>query len=88
MHLLAMTLQMHQDMNAFAVHDLLRAVGCRHVGLWKAAVVDVDVDVRVEPRFRAPKQRGLVGAQSRVLRLLVGDGSGARSELSVPYQQR
>ena len=63
-------------------------LGNRHVGLWRAAVVDLEVDVKVEQRFRAPRDRGPVGAQSRVLRLLVGDGSGARSELSVPYHQR
>jgi hypothetical protein len=60
----------------------------RHVGLWRVAVVDLEVDVCVEPRFRAPRQRGVAGRQSRMLRLLVGDASGARSELCVPYQQR
>ena len=78
----------HQHEFASAGCDLSWVLGGRHVGLWRAAVVDVEVDVRVEPRFRAPKQRGPVGAQLRMLRLLVGDGSGARSELSVPYQQR
>ena len=60
----------------------------RHVGLWRAAVVDVEVDVRFEPRFREPRARGPAGAESRALRLLVGDASGARSELSVPYDRR
>ncbi|CAL8465254.1 g4789 [Coccomyxa elongata] len=60
----------------------------RHVGLWRAAVVDVALDVRFEPRFREPRARGPAGAESRLLRLLVGDASGARSELSVPYDRR
>ncbi len=52
-------------------------------------MVDLEVEVRVEPRFRERRgARPLGGSQARVLRLLVGDASGARSELSVPYQQR
>lgn len=51
-------------------------------------MVDVALDVRFEPRFREPRARGPAGAESRLLRLLVGDASGARSELSVPYDRR
>ena len=53
-------------------------------------MVDVEVDRRVEPRFQEPRARGSASRQAttRTLRLLVGDASGARSELCVPYQQR
>lgn len=51
-------------------------------------MVDLEVELEREPRFRELRARGPSGQQARTLRLLVGDGSGARSELCVPYQQR
>ena len=50
--------------------------------------MEVEVVTKLEPRFRQPYQRSAAGRQERLLRLLVGDASGARSQLSVPYQQR
>ena len=50
--------------------------------------MEVEVVTKLEPRFRQPYQRSVAGRQERLLRLLVGDASGARSQLSVPYQQR
>ena len=51
---------------------------CRHVGLWRARVVDVEVTQRAA--------RGRLGEPS--LRVLVGDASGARSEVLVPFLRR
>ena len=51
--------------------------------------MEVEVVMRFEPRFRQPNQRAAAaGREERLLRLLVGDASGARSQLSVPYQKR
>lgn len=50
--------------------------------------MEVDVVAEFEPRFQQPYQRATAGREQRLLRLLVGDASGARSQLSVPYQKR
>ena len=50
--------------------------------------MEVDVVAEFEPRFQQPYQRAAAGREQRLLRLLVGDASGARSQLSVPYQKR
>lgn len=50
--------------------------------------MEVDVVAEYEPRFQQPYQRATAGRGQRLLRLLVGDASGARSQLSVPYQKR
>ncbi|CAL5222015.1 g4305 [Coccomyxa viridis] len=60
----------------------------RCIGLWRVAVMEVDVVAEYEPRFQQPYQRATAGRGQRLLRLLVGDASGARSQLSVPYQKR
>ena len=54
------------------------AMAGRHVGLWRARVVDVGVTQRAV--------RGRLGEPS--LRVLVGDVSGARSEVLVPFLRR
>ncbi len=58
------------------------------MGLWRVAVMEVEVVTKLEPRFKQPNQRSAAGREERLLRLLVGDASGARSQLSVPYQRR
>ena len=50
--------------------------------------MEVEVVMKLEPRFQQPYQRATAGREERLLRLLVGDDSGARSQLSVPYQKR
>jgi hypothetical protein len=50
--------------------------------------MEVEVVTKLEPRFKQPNQRSAAGREERLLRLLVGDASGARSQLSVPYQRR
>ena len=50
--------------------------------------MEVEVVMRYGPRFQQPNGRATVGREERLLRLLVGDTSGARSQLSVPYQKR
>ncbi|KAK9842506.1 hypothetical protein WJX81_003292 [Elliptochloris bilobata] len=50
----------------------------RHVGFWRARVVDVEVTQRAT--------RGRLAEPS--LRVLVGDASGARSEVLVPFLRR
>ncbi|CAK0786622.1 hypothetical protein CVIRNUC_009836 [Coccomyxa viridis] len=60
----------------------------RWMGLWRVAVMEVEVVLRYGPRFQQPNGRATVGREERLLRLLVGDTSGARSQLSVPYQKR
>ena len=50
--------------------------------------MEVEVVLRYGPRFQQPNGRATVGREERLLRLLVGDTSGARSQLSVPYQKR
>lgn len=61
----------------------LRSKG-RHVALWRASVVEcaVEVDPAWAGRLRPPTAWG----QPEVLRLLIGDRSGAHSQLSVPYE--
>ena len=61
---------------------------CRWMGLWRVAVMEVEVVMRYGPRFQQPNGRATAGREERLLRLLVGDTSGARSQLSVPYQKR
>ena len=61
---------------------------CRWMGLWRVAVMEVEVVLRYGPRFQQPNGRATAGREERLLRLLVGDTSGARSQLSVPYQKR
>jgi len=58
------------------------------MGLWRAAIMEVEVVMKLEPRFQQPYQRATAGREERLLRILVGDDSGARSQLSVPYQKR
>ena len=50
--------------------------------------MEVEVVLRYGPRFQQPNGRATAGREERLLRLLVGDTSGARSQLSVPYQKR
>lgn len=50
--------------------------------------MEVEVVMKLAPRFQQPYQRTTAGREERLLRLLVGDDSGARSQLSVPYQKR
>ena len=50
--------------------------------------MEVEVVMRYGPRFQQPNGRATAGREERLLRLLVGDTSGARSQLSVPYQKR
>ena len=52
------------------------------------AVIEIEVVAKFEPRFQQPYQRATAGREQSLLRLLVGDASGARSQLSVPYQKR
>ena len=54
----------------------------------RVAVMEVEVVMRYGPRFQQPNGRPTAGREERLLRLLVGDTSGARSQLSVPYQKR
>ena len=61
-----------------------------HIGLWRTKVLRVEVQGRRMPRFneasegaRAPRQ-----AFQPFLQLLAGDDSGARAELSVPFDKR
>ncbi|KAK9820153.1 hypothetical protein WJX72_006741 [[Myrmecia] bisecta] len=62
----------------------------RHVGLWRAEVLEVDIVQRPQARFT---ERTVRGRKSRFpgepfVRLLVGDQSGARTEVIVPYERR
>ena len=56
----------------------------RHVALWRANVVECEV-VAQQQRQRMRVRQPLWG-QSDTLRLLVGDSSGARSQLSIPFE--
>lgn len=60
---------------------------CRSVGLWRASVVAVQVE---QPDRRSYTSRPGYASQrgSATLRLLVGDDSGARSLLILPYNRR
>ena len=62
--------------------SVMGVVLARHVALWRATVVECEVVVQ--------QQRQRMGAslwkQPEVLRLLVGDSSGARSQLSIPFR--
>ncbi|KAK9798175.1 hypothetical protein WJX73_007134 [Symbiochloris irregularis] len=59
----------------------LRSQG-RHVALWRATVVDCEIVARP---LRSRVQ-GAAWDETDTLRLLVGDGSGARSLLTVPFE--
>ena len=59
--------------------------GRRHVALWRAQVLDYQVLGR--PRgWNAGSSPALPNFAGPVLRLLVGDSSGARTELLVPHR--
>lgn len=66
---------------------------CRHVGLWRARVDSVDLQARRMPRYTGPAGPGQPGRQPMKsfqpqLHLTVCDDSGARSEITVPYDRR
>ena len=71
---------------ALGVHPELRQLRtCRHMALWRAQVVESEVLGR--PRgWAAGQAPSMPGAVGPILRLLVGDGSGARAELLVPHR--
>ena len=61
------------------------------MGLWRAKVLQVRVQGRRLPVFKEPARgpRPPPQAFKPYLQLLIGDyGSGARSELSVPFSQQ
>lgn len=64
----------------------------RYIGLWRTRVLSVEVQGRRLPRFTEPSKNGAQPPPMQqfqpYLQLLVGDDSGARTELSVPYVSR
>lgn len=57
---------------------------CRHIGLWRTRVLEREVTQRGRPRFSTTPGAAVESAQPQ-LRILVGDDSGCRSEVMVPY---
>eukprot|EP00891_Asterochloris_glomerata_P002032 jgi/Astpho2/2032/fgenesh1_pg.00038_%23_129_t len=56
----------------------------RHIGLWRTRVLEREVTQRGRPRFSTTPGAAVESAQPQ-LRILVGDDSGCRSEVMVPY---
>ena len=68
-----------------------RAVSRREQGLWRACVDSVELQARRTPRFSGPAPqvgRPPARAFEPQLHLVVGDQSGARTEITVPYDRR
>ena len=63
---------------------------CRYVGLWRAEVMESEVVGRRPASFTADlgERQRRRGALQPTLELLVGDSSGARAHISVPYDRR
>ena len=79
-----MVVQPSTCMSAVAAWSRAGAVR-RHVALWRAQVLDYEVLGR--PRgWNAGRSPALPDFAGPVLRLLVGDSSGARTELLVPHK--
>ena len=62
----------------------------RYVGLWRAEVLESEVVGRRPVSFAADpaERRRRRGPVQPTLELLVGDSSGARAQISVPYDRR
>ena len=57
---------------------------CRHIGLWRTRVLEREITQRGRPRFSTTPGAAVESVQPQ-LRILVGDDSGCRSEVMVPY---
>ena len=57
----------------------------RHVGLWRTSVLEIEVE---RPERRRYTRRATEAADGLSMRVLLGDESGARSQLTMPFNRR
>lgn len=75
--------------HSFCVHSFCTGLGFgaggdRYVGLWRAEVMEAEIfRPRTAPVEGGP--RDWAEASTTRLRLVVGDASGARTQLMIPY---
>ena len=61
----------------------------RHVGFWRTNVLEVEVERPQRRRFTSRGSPSMPSAVARpTVHFLLGDDSGARSKLSLPFNRR